>query len=277
VFENPSLRIEVLQVSPLWISFPRIKHGILIPSFNSGPVLVTTVRRILPLRIPVTVVIDGSTDGSAEALRSAGFENDPVTVLTIERNRGKGAAVLQGMQWMMERGFTHAVVFDSDGQHEVADLPRMIELSQVHPDAMILGVPHFGKDAPAERVHGRKLGNLWARINSGFADIGDSLFGFRVYPIQQAVRILTSIRTARRFEFDTEIVVRMAWEGIPAVNIRTRVYYPSREEGGVSHFNYWRDNLLLIRAHLRLFFGMIWRLPRLLAHRRHPRSASSAA
>ena len=56
----------------------------------------------------------------------------------------------------------------------------------------------------------------------------------------------------RRFDFDPEAAVRMYWSGVTPVNIGTPVKYFSLEEGGVSHFNYLRDNILLSSMHARL-------------------------
>jgi hypothetical protein len=117
-------------------------------------------------------------------------------------------------------------------------------------------------------VKGRRVGNWWANLATLWGGIHDSLFGFRVYPIAESVAILDSIRTARRFDFDTELAVRLYWRGVRPVNIRVPVCYPPREAGGTTHFRYLRDNLLLAGTHTRLFFGMIARLPRLLALRR---------
>lgn len=72
------------------------------------------------------------------------------------------------------------------------------------------------------------------------------------------------IRTARRFDFDTEVAVRLYWQGFRTMNIPVAVRYLTREEGGVSCFRYLPDNLLLVGTHTRLLFGMIPRLPWLL-------------
>ncbi len=79
---------------------------------------------------------------------------------------------------------------------------------------MLLGEPVFGPDAPAERVKGRRVGNWWTNLATLWGGLHDSLFGFRVYPIRESVEILESIRTARRFDFDTELAVRLYWRGV---------------------------------------------------------------
>ena len=68
----------------------------------------------------------------------------------------------------------------------------------------------------------------------------------------------------RRFDFDVEAVVRLSWAGVPVRNLPAQVRYFTVAEGGVSHFNYWRDNVLLSSMHSRLFVGFVIRLPILL-------------
>jgi hypothetical protein len=137
--------------------------------------------------------------------------------------------------------------------------------SQADPAAMVLGKPVFGPEAPALRVNGRKVSNGWANLETLWMGIGDSLYGFRVYPIAPLVRIMQRNRFMRRFDFDPEAVVRLCWAGVRPLNLDAPVRYLSAEEGGVSHFNYLRDNALLTWMHTRLFIGFVIRLPLLLA------------
>ena len=98
--------------------------------------------------------------------------------------------------------------------------------------------------------------------------IGDSLFGFRVYPIEPLRRIMRGQRWMRRFDFDPEAVVRLCWRGVTPVNLPAPVRYFRAEEGGVSHFNYLRDNAAADRGcTTRLFLGFLLRLPLLLLRR----------
>ena len=100
-----------------------------------------------------------------------------------------------------------------------------------------------------------------------WAGIYDSLFGFRVYPINPLIRIMHHRLWMRRFDFDAEAVVRLSWQGVPAINIPAPVSYFRREDGGVSHFHYGRDNALLTWMHARLFAGFLFRLPALVLRR----------
>ena len=127
----------------------------------------------------------------------------------------------------------------------------------------------FDASAPLLRVRGRRVSNAWTPIETLNAGIGDSLYGFRVYPIDPLIGIMEERPWMRRFDFDTEAVVRLAWAGVKPVNIDAPVRYLSAEEGGVSHFRYGRDNVLLTWMHIRLMFGFLARLPDLLSRRRN--------
>jgi len=236
------------------------RHLVLMPSYNGGARLAATVREALACWTPVWVVLDGSDDGSAAPLEAMLAEQPGLRLLRLPVNRGKGAAVLAGLQAAAAEGFTHALVMDADGQHPAASIAPFIAASRAAPEAMILGVPQFAADAPRLRVRGRRVSNWWVRLETGRAGIEDSLFGFRVYPIAALRAVMEAGRWMRRFDFDAEAVVRLSWRGVPAINLPAPVRYLRPEEGGVSHFRYRRDNLLLSWMHLRLMLGWLWKM-----------------
>jgi len=242
-------------------------HLVLIPSYNPGPKVRETVLAARAQWTPVWVIVDGSTDGSAETLQAMAAQDQGLRVIVLPRNVGKGAAVLHGLDLAAAQGFTHVLTMDSDGQHPAHLIPEFMAASAAQPAAMILGVPVFAADAPRLRVNGRKVSNGWADLETLWMGIGDSLFGFRVYPIEPLRRIMKGQRWMRRFDFDPEAVVRMCWHGVKPVNLPATVKYFRPEEGGVSHFNYLRDNLLLTWMHSRLFLGFLLRLPLLVMRR----------
>lgn len=243
-------------------------HCVIVPSYNSGKILAQTVRDLLDVWQPVIVAIDGSTDGSEVELQEMMRGDKGLEVLVSPSNEGKGATVLAALECAAARGLTHAAVFDSDGQHVAGEVPRFMRASLAHPEAMILGVPVFGGDAPSLRVKGRRVGNWWANLETWWGGIDDSLFGFRVYPVEPSLRILRRLRGGRRFDFDTQLAVRLYWAGVRPLNLPTPVLYPKREAGGVSHFRYARDNFLLLRVHTRLFLRSLTMLPRLYRYKR---------
>ena len=222
-------------------------HIVLIPSYNTGARLAETVRDAAGHWQPVLLVIDGSTDGSADLVEP----RPGLRLVQRVANGGKGAAVLDGLRSAAAEGFTHALVMDADGQHPAEAIAAFMALSAVHPEAMILGSPLFDASAPRARVMGRRISNVLVRWLTG-ADIGDALFGFRVYPLLPLRAVMEASPHMRRYDFDAEAVVRLSWRGVPAINRPVPVRYFGVAEGGVSHFRYGRDNLLLARMYARL-------------------------
>jgi glycosyltransferase involved in cell wall biosynthesis len=243
-------------------------HLVLIPCYNPGAKVVDMVRSVRQQWAPVWVVVDGSTDESTQLLLDLAAQDAGLTVLVQSTNGGKGSAVLRGISQALQQGYTHALTMDADGQHPADLVQQFMARSIAEPAAMILGKPVFDANAPALRVNGRKVSNSWANVETLGAGIGDSLYGFRVYPLRALQTVMLRSRWMRRFDFDPEVAVRLCWEGVKPINIDAPVKYFSAEEGGVSHFKYLRDNVLLTWMHTRLFTEFLLRLPWLLARRR---------
>jgi glycosyltransferase involved in cell wall biosynthesis len=242
-------------------------HLILIPSYNTGGGVLQTLWDARQIWQPVWVVVDGSTDGTLEPLRALAREDSAIRVLALPQNQGKGAAILHGLRAAAVEGYTHALTMDADGQHPTEKILEFMAASQANPDALILGLPIFDASAPRVRVHGRKLSNLCTGLETLGAGIGDSLYGFRVYPIEPLRDIMERQPWMRRFDFDAEAAVRLCWRGIRPINLAAPVRYFLPEEGGVSHFNYLRDNVLLTWMHIRLILESLIRLPVLIGRR----------
>jgi glycosyltransferase involved in cell wall biosynthesis len=222
------------------------------------------------------VVVDGSTDGTLDALQALARDNPAIRVLALPHNQGKGAAILHGLRHADAEGFTHVLTMDADGQHPPEKIQEFIATSRANPDAQILGVPIFDATAPLERVHARKIVNWWANFETLWVGIGDSLFGFRVYPVRPLLEIMEAQPWMRRYDFDSEAVVRLCWRGHPPINKAVPVKYFRPEEGGVSHFRYFRDNVSLFFMHVRLLLESLVRMPFLLGRRLGRRGALAA-
>ena len=246
---------------------PSASHLVLIPSYNTGATVLATVRAARAQWNPVWVVVDGSTDGSERALVEQASQDPGLRVMVLPHNQGKGAAVLHGLQQAAQAGYTHALTMDADGQHPAALIPAFMQASLARPETMVLGRPVFDASAPLLRVRGRRVSNWWTNLETLGAGVADSLYGFRVYPVQALAAVMQRQPWMRRFDFDTEAVVRLAWRGVKPVNLDAPVKYLSVEEGGVSHFRYGRDNLLLSWMHTRLMVEFVLRLPVLLWRR----------
>lgn len=247
---------------------PSSSHLVVLPSYNTGPRLAGVIAEALRHWQPVLVVVDGSTDGSGQPLLALAQREPGLSVLVLAKNSGKGAAVLAGLGAARDRGFSHALVMDADGQHPSASIPEFMDHSRRHPDAMILGRPVFGADAPFERLYGRKVSVGLVRVETLGAAIADPLCGFRVYPVQPLLAELGPRRSGRRYDFDTEAAVRLFWAGVPPINLPSSVRYFTAAEGGVSHYHYLRDNLTLGLLHSRLILELLFlRWPAVIRHR----------
>ncbi len=236
-------------------------HLVVIPSYNPGPQVYQTVRAARAHWSPVWVVVDGSTDGTCAGLQRMAQADPGLRVLALAQNRGKGAALMHALEQAAAAGYSHALTMDADGQHPADCIVPFMAASQRAPQAMVLGVPRFDASAPALRVQGRRISNWWVNLETLWAGIGDSLCGFRVYPVAPLLAVMRAQRWMRRFDFDPEAAVRLCWRGVPPLNLTAPVRYLRPAEGGVSHFRYWRDNALLAWMHLRLMLGFLARLP----------------
>jgi glycosyltransferase involved in cell wall biosynthesis len=185
-------------------------------------------------------------------------------LLRHEKNRGKGSAVLTALRYASQAGYSHAVQIDADGQHRIADIPGFIEQALAHPRALIVGYPEYDDSVPALRLYARYLTHLWVSINTLSRQIKDSMCGFRVYPVKAVMALDARLKLGERMDFDTEVLVRLYWDGLQIINLPTPVIYPA---GGISHFRAWLDNALLSRMHATLFFGMLRRMPALIARK----------
>jgi glycosyltransferase involved in cell wall biosynthesis len=246
---------------------PSASHLVLIPSYNPGAKVFETVSAARRYWAPVWVVVDGSTDGTGPALTALAQRDPDLRVISLPNNCGKGAAVLHGVREALRAGFTHVLTMDSDGQHPADQIPSFMSASSAAPDAMILGDPVFDASAPLLRVRGRRISNWMTNLETLWVGIHDSLFGFRVYPAAPLERVMRGRRWMRRFDFDAEVAVRLCWRGVRPVNLPAPVRYFRADEGGVSHFRYLRDNVLLTWMHVRLFAGFLIRAPVLVGRR----------
>jgi glycosyltransferase involved in cell wall biosynthesis len=242
-----------------------IDLAIVVPFYNHEHAIERTIAGIRRFGLKTWLIDDGSSPRCRAVLeRIANAEASWLQLRHLPTNRGKGVAVREGMEAARAAGCTHVLQIDADGQHECADIPRMIELAQERPEAIITGVPIFDHTAPKSRLYGRRLTRLWVCINTLSGEVRDAMCGFRIYPLAATLALTQRSQACQRMEFDPEILVRASWAGIPIVSMPTRVTYPS---DGVSHFNMLRDNTRISAMHARLFLGMLLRAPRLLARR----------
>lgn len=236
----------------------------IVPVYNHGATVGATVTALTRHGLPIYLVDDGSEAVTATVLDRLAASIALVCLVRRPANGGKGAAVMSGMRAAFADGMSHALQVDADGQHNLADIPGFLAAARARPEALICGVPEYDASVPKGRLYGRYATHIWVWIETLSFAIKDSMCGFRVYPLAPTQRLIDEVRLGRRMDFDIEVLVRLFWRGVAIANRPTRVIYP---EGGISHFQAWRDNLRISWLHTRLFFGMLLRLPLLLARR----------
>lgn len=238
-----------------------MKSCLIVPVYNHPGTIRGVLESAATLNLPCYLVDDGSNAETARVLDDLDERYEWVRLERLPDNRGKGVALTRGFRRAVEDGRTHAVTIDADGQHDVSDVPRFIEAAEANQGSVIIGDPVFDDSAPRSRYYGRKLSRFWVMIETLSTDLHDPLIGFRCYPLERTLSVIEKYDPGVRMEFDPEILVQFYWEFGSVVNLSTDVTYSTGEE---SHFDLVRDNVRISFMHMRLFFGMLKRVPRLL-------------
>jgi predicted LPLAT superfamily acyltransferase len=229
----------------------------IVPSFNHHRVIGQVVDRLCALGLPVFVLDDGSEPRAAAVLAALYDPARGVRVVRSPVNRGKGRAVCEGFRLAQADGFTHAIQVDADGQHDLAAVPRLLALAQDHPQALVTGQALFDRSVPLGRRIGRWITHAWVFVETLSLCVTDSMCGLRVYPLAATVPLIDAEPVGSRMDFDTEILVRLSWRGVPIAMVPVRVIYPP---DNISNFRLLADNWRITRMHTRLVLSMPWRL-----------------
>ncbi|NDL65626.1 glycosyltransferase family 2 protein [Acerihabitans arboris] len=241
---------------------------IVIPCFNHGAMIARVLARLRPFGLHCFIIDDGSDAPTRDTLEHLCAGRSDVTLLRLAENQGKGQAVLTGLAAAAAGGYTHALQVDADGQHQLEDIPLLLRAAAGAPDKLISGRPLYDRSVPRARLYGRYITHLWVWIETLSLSLQDSMCGFRVYPIAATLALARRVRLGKRMDFDTEVMVRLYWQGNESLFVPTRVIYPA---DGLSHFDGLRDNCRISWMHTRLFFGMLPRIPTLLLRNRRRR------
>ncbi|MES2626111.1 MAG: glycosyltransferase [Pseudomonadota bacterium] len=241
---------------------------IIIPNYNHSRGFVPLVEKMLARNVPIIVVNDGSNADATEILRQLDRDQPEVEVIHFAENRGKGVAVAAGFERAIARGFTHAFQIDADGQHDLNDIEKFLNLSRANPDAVICGCPIYDDSVPMHRKLCRYITHALVWLITLSFNIRDSMCGFRVYPLPAVEKLFARYSIGKRMDFDIEVLVKLYWEKVEIISVRTAVIYPV---GGLSNYRLVKDNIILAKMHTRLVLGMLLRIPQLLLRRHEQR------
>ena len=213
--------------------FKRHKTCVIVPTYNNFKTVSRVIEGVLNYCSDVIVVNDGATDSTPELLKSFG---NRIVIVNHPVNKGKGRALRTGFAKAIELGFNYAITIDSDGQHFPENLPDFLKKSVENPDALIMGDRNMRQEGiPAKSSFGNKFSSFWVYVETGIK-LPDTQTGYRLYP-------LNSIKKRRwlttKFEFEIEVIVRLAWMFVPIISIPVNVKYDATER--VSHFKPSRD------------------------------------
>ncbi|MBC7606013.1 MAG: DUF2062 domain-containing protein [Burkholderiales bacterium] len=207
------------------------KVCVIIPTYNNGKTLKRVIDSVLQYTSDLILVNDGSTDGTAQLLKSY----SQLTQIHHQKNVGKGLALRHGFQKALTNQFDYAITIDSDGQHFAADIPKFMDALENYDDALIIGSRNMLQEGvPKKSSFGNTFSNFWFWFETGIR-LEDTQSGFRLYPLKQ----LPEKYFTSKFEFEIEVIVRAAWKGIAVKNIPIQILYDPTER--VSHFRPFKD------------------------------------
>jgi glycosyltransferase involved in cell wall biosynthesis len=230
------------------------KICVVVPTYNNAGTLATVIEQVLLYCRNVYVVNDGSTDSTSDVLN----RYPTITTISYPHNAGKGWALRQGFAAAVNDGFDYAITLDSDGQHFAQDIPALVAMLAQTGPCLIIGARNMQQaGVPRKSSFGNKFSNFWFWIETGYY-IPDTQSGYRLYPIRQ-LRNLHFF--TRKFEFEIEVIVRAAWQGIKVISTPVQVYYASGEER-ITHFRPFTDftRISLLNTAL-VIMRIIYQLP----------------
>ncbi len=236
------------------------KPCVIVPVYNHKDKIGQIVASVNAQELPCILVDDGSDCRYRYFLEELSANNTSVELIRLEPNQGKGAAVCTGLQFAAGKGFTHALQIDADGQHDPGDISKFISTAKNNTKTIVSGARSYA-EMPNNRKYGRMITDFWVCVNTLSTQIKDSMCGYRVYPLAQTCELLAKQKVCSRMDFDSDIIVRLYWAGVPVINVYTKVRY---DESIPSHFDLWNDNIRISKMHARLFFGMLTQLHRIL-------------
>lgn len=234
-------------------------YAVVIPCYRHGHALKAVLKALAVYKLKIYVVDDGN-DAEEKKLLCEVTQANNVALISLKKNSGKGAAVYAGAKQALTDKFTYIIQIDADGQHCLADLEKLISLSNKYPHDLISAQPVYDQSIPKSRLYGRYITHFWVWVETLSFNLKDSMCGFRIYPLKELISCIEQEHPGMRMDFDTEIMVRLFWRGTKTHFLKSPVTYP---QDGISNFDALKDNLAISLMHSKLCMQMPYRLLKL--------------
>ncbi len=212
---------------------------VLIPVYNAGKTISQVVRAAKQHGVDVLVIDDGSSDDTVPAAVTAGAR-----VVSLLSNQGKGAALRIGFSYALRERYEAVITMDGDGQHDPAEIPKLMEVAREQQAAIVLG-------NRMTNVTSMPMVRMWTNgfmstIVSGLTrqQIPDSQCGFRL--IRAHVLAGMPLR-AMRYEIETELLFRASTQRHKIVSVPIRTIYTAHD----SHIRPVRDAIRFLSLVVR--------------------------
>lgn len=217
---------------------------VLIPAFKAAKDL-NDFLPILLITVPNNriCIVDDASEDETESVCS----NYNVEYLLQDTNQGKGAALKRGFAHLLKKDAHWILTMDADGQHAVDDIPLLLEAAREYPEAgIIVGARNISfRNMPPARIFSNSVTSAILSAMCG-SKMQDSQCGFRIYSSRLLKRVTLYYK---RFEMESEIILKACFEGFPIRFVPVQTLYCSSQ----SHISHLKDMLRWIRA-----VGRVW-------------------
>jgi len=219
-----------------------VKTCVVVPTYNESKAIGSLVKRIGQQGLEVVIVDDGSTDDTAIVAK-----NNGATALRNKVNKGKGASLIEGFNYALEKGFDAVITMDGDGQHLPEEIPYFIRLATYSNSDIFIGNRMLKKmNMPYLRIITNNFMS-WLISKVAGQNIPDTQCGFRL--IKRRVLENIDLKTSK-YETESEIIIKASRMGFKIESIPIKTIYA----GEKSQINPFIDTLRFIR----FLFSELW-------------------
>lgn len=221
---------------------------VIIPAFNEARTIRDVVAAVSEQDVDrIVVVDDGSTDTTAELVRTLVFDGarPRLELLQHQTNLGKGFALGNGIAHALASGAQRIITIDADGQHGASDIPRLIQVATLDPGAIVIAARTEAREqAPPLRRFANEVADFWISWACG-RRIDDTQSGFRLYPATVLARLSARPRANQGFAYETELLIDAAAAGARVRHVAILNRYQQSQRP--SHYRPWRDTWSIVR------------------------------